>query len=83
VVDGEASEPVNLTSGVPQGTVTSPLLFLIFVNDIPDAVDSMLKIFVDDTKLYRKIVDGDDVLQLQIDLDTIAEWAKTWKMVFN
>ena len=82
-VDGVYSDPVPLTSGVPQGTVTSPLLFLVFVNDAPDLIESLVKISVDDTKLLRKISDENDEATLQLDLNRIGDWARKWKLFFN
>ncbi len=59
VVDGVASEPSAVLSGVPQGTVLGPILFLIFINDLPDYVQSSTKLFADDLILYRKISSDD------------------------
>ena len=53
VIDGEASDPVTVDSGVPQGTVLGPLLFLCHMNDLPDAVKSSVRLFADDCLLYR------------------------------
>ena len=55
VVDGEASSFVKVTSGVPQGTVLGPLMFLLFINDIHENLDSTLRLFADDALLYRSI----------------------------
>ena len=57
MVDGDASEPVLVTSGVPQGTVLGPLMFLIYINDIGDKLDegTRIKLFADDCLLYRSI----------------------------
>ena len=55
-IRGSFSEWVNIASGVPQGSVLGPTLFIIFVNDMPDVVNSMLLMFADDTKLYRTII---------------------------
>ena len=55
VVNGKYSQVEDVTSGVPQGSVLGPLLFLLFVNDLPDDVQSVLKLLADDSKLYRKV----------------------------
>ena len=62
VVDGEESESVGVDSGVPQGTVLGPLLFLCHINDLPDAVKSTVRLFADDCLLYRNIVTWPTIL---------------------
>ncbi|CAL4228700.1 unnamed protein product, partial [Meganyctiphanes norvegica] len=92
VVRGTASEPFTVTSGVPQGSVLGPVLFLIYINDLPLQVISPLSLFADDSKIFSRIVsdrnrsrnnniNGNEALQN--DLDTIGEWAERWKMEFN
>ena len=73
----------KVESGVPQGTVLGPLLFLTFINDLPDAVQSQVRLFADDCLLYRVIRRPEDQLILQRDLDSLEEWTKTWGMKFN
>ena len=53
MVDGETSEPTEVTSSVPQGTVLGPTLFLIYINDIADNINSTIRLFADDTVVYR------------------------------
>ena len=83
VVDGESSERVHVASGVPQGTVLGPLLFLCYINDLPLHVDSHIRLFADDCLQYRTIRNHEDHLLLQKDLDALPLWTKTWGMSFN
>ena len=70
-------------SGVPQGTVMGPLLFLIFINDIAKDIKSRITFLADDCLLYYKIKTREDCNILQRDLDTLLKWTKTWGMAFN
>ena len=83
VIDGEASDPVTVDSGVPQRTVWGPLLFLIHINDLPDSVKSSVRLFADDCLLYRRISTIEDQVKLQEDLTSLEQWAATWGMRFN
>ncbi|MCG7877120.1 MAG: reverse transcriptase family protein, partial [Candidatus Thiodiazotropha taylori] len=83
VVDGEESDAVTVDSGVPQGTVLGPLLFLCHINDLPDTVKSTVRLFADDCLLYRPIRAASDHIALQNDLQQLEIWAKTWGMRFN
>lgn len=70
-------------SGVPQGSILGPVLFLIFVNDLPASVESTAKLFADDTKLYRLISSYDDCEILQKDLNILSAWSRIWLLKFN
>ena len=83
VVDGESSSKVTVDSGVPQGTVLGPLLFLCLINDLPLAVSSQVRLFADDCLLYRKIKSQEDHTILQQDLIELEKWASKWGMRFN
>lgn len=83
VVGGEHSTWTNVTSGVPQGTVLGPLLFLIYINDIPDKIRSTVRLFADDCVLYREINNQSDSQELQKDLNELAKWEHDWQMHFN
>ena len=83
VVDGETSEYASVESGVPQGTVLGPLLFLCYINDLPDCVSSQVRLFADDCLLYRPIKNQSDHIALQKDLQNLTSWANTWGMSFN
>ena len=80
---GSFSKWVNITSCVPQGSVLGPILFIIFVNDMPDVVNSMLLMFADDTKLYRTITSVHDNNALQQDIDSVSAWGEQSLMFFN
>ena len=72
-----------VTTGVPQGTILAPPLFLLNVNDISNVVTSSIKMFADDTKIYREINNAEDTLALQSDLDFLENWTKSWQVKFN
>ena len=79
LLEGEMSAEVPGISGVPQGTVMGPLLFLLYINDMPNVVKSNVRIFADDAIIYRDS-NQDDSLSLQKDLDALCEWSKAWQM---
>src|SRR5271170_5517985 len=83
VIDGLASDSVQVSSGVPQGSVLGPLLFLIYINDLPDKIKSKCRLFADDSLIYRKILTELDYLKLQQDLDKVFDWCKKWHMKLN
>ena len=83
VVDGSSSGPSNVISGVPQGSVLGPLLFLLYINDIGDNLTSTLRLFADDCLLYREITCSEDTIRLQADLDRVHQWSVKWQMEFN
>ena len=83
VVKGVQSEWGDVDSGVPQGSVIGPLLFLLYVNELPGVVESSMKMFADDTKLYRVIKTNNDIETLQRDLDELSDWSSKWLLKFN
>ena len=85
IVNGQDSEWSDVTSGVPQGSVLGPVLFVLYINDLPDVVDagSNIYMFSDDTKLYREIKDTSDEDILQNDIDKMNEWSDDWLMSFH
>ena len=85
IVDGIRSDDKDVKSGVPQGTVLGPLLFLLHINDIVSAVDPSTKcrLFADDCLLYRTVKTPEDQPQLQRDLTSMEKWADNWGMRFN
>ena len=76
VLRNGVSDWIKVTSGVPQGSILGPLLFLIFVNDLPNIASSTAKLFADDTKLYRQIKNIRDCDILQDDLNEFSAWSK-------
>jgi len=82
-VNGAAFKWVRVKSGVLQGTVLGPLLFLTFINNIGTDNSSTLRLFADDCLLYRVIDSAKDVEILQHDLNLITEWCKCWFMKLN
>lgn len=85
VVDGIFSTWVKVTSGVPQGSVLGPLLFLLFINDLPRALTCNLKLFADDSAMYHEIGrdDGSFSAALQSDINSLNAWCKTWQLKLN
>ena len=77
------SSKVPVTSGVPQGSVLGPVLFIYFINDLPDVCNSSIKIFADDTKVYLPITSLNDKNHLQLSINRLVEWSNTWLLRFN
>ena len=83
VVNGTPSAWEKVLSGVPQGTVLGPHLFLLFINDIGEGIDSNIRLFADDCLVYRSIQGPADEMALQTDLNRLVKWTQTWGMCFN
>ena len=83
VLDGEKSPWLSITSGVPQGSVIGPILFLLYINDLPDVVQSVVKLFADDAKLFRRIRCEEDCDVLQSDLEKLQIWSSDWQLQFH
>ena len=83
VVNGEKSESIQVRSGVPQGTVIGPVLFIIMVSDIGVSLVNKMSMYADDTRLFGQVKNEDDAKQMQEDLNRIYAWAEKNNMEFN
>ena len=81
--EGLFIQSVTVTSGVPQGSVLGPLLFLTYINDICSNISSRFKLFADDCVIYRTIENDEDYFKLQLDLDRVSNWCSDWRMELN
>ena len=84
VLNGQNSSWTNVEAGVPQGSILGLLLFLIYINDLPDNLSTNVKLFADDTSLFSVVHDiATSSCDLNYDLNRVREWAFQWKMSFN
>ena len=83
VLNGVKSDKIAVSSGVPQGSVLGPILFLAYINDLPDQVKSRVRLFADDTAIYLAISSEGESIILQNDLHILEIWEKRWDMSFN
>ena len=70
-------------SGIPQGSVLGPTLFVLFINDLPDVFSSMCQLFADDAKIFRNLSSSEEISELQDDLNRLVEWTEIWQLSFN
>ena len=83
-INGAYSAVLPVTSGVPQGSILGPLLFLVYINDLPDVVNSCnVFLFADDTKCSRSIKTMNDCFHLQQCVDNLLSWSNKWNFHFN
>jgi hypothetical protein len=83
VLNGENSDWVKVTSGVPQGSVLGPILFVIFINDLEDGIKNRIWKFADDAKLLGRVTNLSEITELREDLDKLYCWSQKWQMTFN
>ena len=83
VVEGERSDFVPVESGVLQGSVLRPSLFLTYINDLPAGIKSKVQLFADDTMCSKTIKKAEDQCTLQEDLDSLTTWEEQWSMDFH
>ena len=82
-VNGEMSFEGNVLSGVPQGSVLGPVLFVLMINDLPDSVRALCLLFADDTKLIHRVASREDALLLQSDIEALEAWSRKWLLTFH
>ena len=82
-INGAKSDWADALSGIPQGSVLGPILFVIYINDLPDVLEGCVKIFADDTKVFTHIQEPKDGEVLQRDLDSLGSWSEEWQLKFN
>ena len=82
-VNGEESKWADVLSGVPQGSVLGPVLFVCYINDLPDEIHTNVKLFADDTKIYADVSKKNGSEELQEDITRLDEWASKWQLSFN
>lgn len=82
-VNGEDSISAPVLSGIPQGSVLGPLLFVIYINDLPEVITSGAFLFADDTKIFHQVTSLEDALILQADIDALTDWSQKWLLKFN
>ena len=82
-MNGKMSSWSTVQSGVPQGSVLGPILFLLYINDIDSGIGCKFLKFADDTKIYGEVSSPSDVLLLQNDLRKLFAWSQEWQMLFN
>ena len=82
-VGNKVSSSANVTSGIPQGSVLGPLLFVIFINDLPDDLNTETFVFADDTKIFHKSKNIKEDPEIEQDLKSLEDWSKRWLLKFN
>ena len=82
-INGTSSEKVSVTSGVPQGSVLGPTLFIYYINDLPSVANTPTRIFADDTKSYNQIEVKEDSVHLQTCINSLIKWSYKWLLFFN
>ena len=84
VINGQYSEWLPIASGVPQGSILGPLLFILYVNDARHVVKhSFINVFANDISFYSQVSCYDDCIQLQIDLSCVYQWSLQWQLKLN
>ena len=82
-IQGKKSSWLSVTSGVPQGSVLGPTLFIMYINDIDNNITSGLLKFADDTKIYGPVASDEEISIIQQDLNRAFSWSQDWQMLFN
>ena len=79
IINGSYSSWKDVTSGIPQGSVIGPVLFLVFINDLPDVIDMLIKLFADDAKVYAVVANQAYENKVQNSLNRTVNWVVIWK----
>ena len=82
-INGEKSSNQSVISGVPQGSVLGPTLFIYVINDLPDIIECLSKIFADDAKVYNQVISQQDKVELQNNINNIDSWTEDWLLGLN
>ena len=82
-VNGYLSDYQQVLFGIPQGSVLGALLFVIYINDMPQNIESEIHLFADDTEFYREIKDYNDAVAIQNDLNSLNTWSEKWLLKFH
>ena len=82
-IRGTKSDKLSLTSGVPQGSVLGPVLFLIYIDDLVNELECPVLLFADDAKIFKEIRSQDDIEAMQRDLRRLENWSEKWLLDFN
>ena len=77
------SDPAIALSGISQGSVLGSILFVIYINDLPEVVKCGTYLFVDDTKIFRQITTKEGAFQLQSDINSLEQWSQKWLLTFR
>ena len=83
IINGKQSDWCNVLSGIPQGSVLGPILFVVYINDIDRNINNVILKFADDTKLFAVVKDSVYIESLRSDLKRLYEWSNNWLMLFN
>ena len=83
VLEGVSSSSITVASGVPQGTVLGPLLFILYLSDPPEGISSQVCLLADDCILYREINTLNDCQDVQMDINTLCNWESKWQVKFS
>ena len=83
VLGNQKSNWQPVTSGIPQGSVLGPILFIIFINDMPEVVESLMKLFADDAKIFKAIESFKDISVIQEDINKLLKWSTEWQLPLN
>ena len=81
--EGKIFKSAKVTSGIPQGSMLGPILFLIFINDLPDVIVSCMKLLADDAKMFGRVNSVMQATAVQNSLDNAVDWARMWKMNYH